>query len=179
MKKNYVFFVIMGLLFFLSACAVKEERSQDKESEGIIIDTPYLLEEGSIITSGENVTIGAINYSLSKVSTIAGVNNTKLAIIYFKVTNKTKQEIIPNEFWFRYVKVTQNNEDPLPIGALPYENKEDNNGQLIKQANQGLKKDTTVDVAVAYILDGTADLNVIFMNTEYKELAKNSYSVKE
>lgn len=73
----------MGLLFFLSACAVKEERSQDKESEGIIIDTPYLLEEGSIITSGENVTIGAINYSLSKVSTIVRCKQYKIGDYLF------------------------------------------------------------------------------------------------
>lgn len=179
MKKNYVFFVIMGLFFFLSACSVKESTSQKKESDQIIIDTPYLLGEGSIKASKDNVAIGDINYLVTNISTISGVNDTKLALISFTVTNKTKQEINPNEFWFRYVKVTQNSDEPLSIGALPYEKKDNREGKRIQLANQPLKKGDSVDVAVAYIVDGATDLNVTFMDTEFNEIVKNVYLLKE
>lgn len=184
MKKRIVYSVLVSLAFVLTSCGTPEKKktaetktAEANESSQIRIDTPYLPKSGSIKVSGENVAIGDIDFSIKKVSKLDGVNGTKLAFIQYKVTNNTQQKNRPSEFWYRYVRVTQDSNIPLTVGALPFEEKENKNGKLLKKANRFLEKEQTTDGAVLYVLENDSDVKITYLDTDYQEISSQNYSL--
>ncbi|MEG2601925.1 MAG: DUF5067 domain-containing protein, partial [Carnobacterium sp.] len=66
---------------------------------------------------------------------------------------------------------------PLTVGALPFEEKENKNGKLVKKANRFLEKEQTTDGAVLYVLENDSDVKITYLDTDYQEISSQNYSL--
>ena len=166
-------------LFFLSSCSSTESKIQPEAKEIYVSseNEKYIPVLGNKYDDNSTFTVGEIVFSVTKVSIIDGYDSTKLARISYTVKNNGGIDIVPNEFWYRYVIVTQGDGNPLAIGALPLEEKNKAIKETVQQAELPLKKNKSIEVSSIYVIEDESKITLTFFDTDFNKIGSKEYEL--
>lgn len=172
-------------LFLLASCSPSESKTTTEIKETNVSseikeeNKKYIPDLENKFDKDSTFSVSEISYSITNVSIVEGVNSTKLAKVSYEVKNNANTAVIPNEFWYRYVTVTQGGEEPLAIGALSLEEKDKSIHETIQQAELPLKKNKTVAASAVYVIEDTSDVTLTFFNTDFSKIGSKEYELND
>ncbi len=176
MKKIIALVLVLTVSLALFACGDdKPEKGEAKKEEGNYSEKSYFKND---IAEIEDVKIEITDVKVIPVGNPGNEYGEKPVIAFwYKVTNKTDKEIAPSDAWMAVFTAYQDNDpnsvNELNVGLHPDES-------LLDTSIETIKKDGTVEDAIAYELDDL-ETPVLLKATKGiggKEIGSKEYSIK-
>lgn len=176
MKKIVVLMLTLLVAFAFVACGdSKPEKGEVKKEKGNYSSKAYFKDN---IAEIEDVKIEITDVKVIPVGSTGNEYGEKPVIAFwYKVTNKTDKEITPSTAWMAVFTAYQDNdpnrENELNVGSDPDE-------RFIDTSFENIKKDGTVEDAIAYELDDL-ETPVLLKATKGiggREIGSKEYSIK-
>lgn len=184
MKKTILFAgVVMSSALLLSACgnSSSDKSSEKSSSKSTTVKVPKKAAEYYFKDNKVNIRDLSIEITQTKVIPVGETGNEygekPVIAFWYKTTNKTNKEIDPGSAWIAVFKAVQDNDknsvNELDMGSLP-------DDRFLDSQSENIKKDGTVENAVAYELDDTTTPVKLIANQGIggKDLGEQTFNLK-
>ncbi|MFJ8458193.1 DUF5067 domain-containing protein [Lysinibacillus xylanilyticus] len=186
MKKKLIFSAALVLSLGLAGCGAdssKDEKTKEETTTASTVEKADKEAKSDDVYFKDNeVKRGdlKINITETKVIPVGEKGNergeTPVFAIWYSVTNQSDKEIDPGLAWqstFTAIQGDPNADNKLGVGYLP-------DDRFIETESENIKKDETVENAIAYDLEDleTPVILVARQGYEGKELGKKEFAIK-